>query len=425
MADQQKPQRHKWRDCTPEHDIRYGGYLSYRHLRIIGWFCMVLSQFAVIMSLNTKVNPDSAASLDFWKNFFAFFGNFPIVLFMLANFAYINLQKGSWKRLFATYGAIAFGLYALANIVVFHYGFGLLTSFGYKGNFQDLCMTFGIILGAGGQQAYFLNMFIDLFMICLLFFFSDYYPKHRFFEGKKIILFRLLILLPVAYEVAAVIIKYNIYLFNFSIPSYVFFLLPSKPPFIFLAFVIIAIALHIAKRRYTKKFNHTKEEWDAYKQTKAHSLKVSIMISTIFAIIGFVDLLVLIGAILGVFAKNMALPPEQLDYAVAEAIYSMVEAGLGHSISLWFIIPLVILFSYRKQHKNPRLDPLIPITGVALIIFVYIEGIFQVITLNVAPIVDRIKKWIQSVLEEEQSGQQAIEVVQSSIRSLLDGIRFH
>lgn len=425
MTKEERQNRPKWRDCTPEHDIHYGGYLSYRHLRMIGWLFMVLSQCAVIISLNIKVNPASEQGLQFWEQFFAFFGHFPVVLFMLANFAYINLQKGSWKRLFTIYGAIAGGLYALANILVFHFGFGFLTSFGYEGSFQDLCMAFGTILAAGGQQAYFLNMFIDLFMICLLFFFLDYKPKSKAFEGKKVILFRLLTLLPVAYEIASVIIKYHITLFHFTIPSYVFFLLPSKPPFIFLAFAVIAIALHLAKRRYIVKFDHTPEQWTEYKKTKAHSLKVSIMISVVFAITGFVDLLLLLGIFIGVAVANQGLPEIEFEIKLRESLYSMFESGLGASVALWFIIPLVILFSYRKQHKNPELDPFIPVAGIALIGLVYIEGIFQVITQNVAPVIDRLKKWIQSVLEEEQSGEQAIEAIAASARSLLDGIRFH
>ena len=53
--------------------------------------------------------------------------------------------------------------------------------------------------------------------------------------------------------------------------------------------------------------------------------------------------------------------------------------GFGGSISLIFLAPLVLLFSYTRRPKNPMLDLLIPVAGIALILFVYLEGIHQLL----------------------------------------------
>jgi hypothetical protein len=60
------------------------------------------------------------------------------------------------------------------------------------------------------------------------------------------------------------------------------------------------------------------------------------------------------------------------------SIYSgmrLAEAvGFGGSVSLFLLAPLVLLFSYTRKPKYPRLDLLIPVAGMVAILFVYLEG---------------------------------------------------
>ena len=60
------------------------------------------------------------------------------------------------------------------------------------------------------------------------------------------------------------------------------------------------------------------------------------------------------------------------------SIYSgmrLAEAvGFGGSVSLFLLAPLVLLFSYTRKPKYPRLDLLIPVAGMVAIVFVYLEG---------------------------------------------------
>ena len=44
-----------------------------------------------------------------------------------------------------------------------------------------------------------------------------------------------------------------------------------------------------------------------------------------------------------------------------------------------FAIPFILLYSYQRKHKDARVDIAIPILGIALIVVVYVEGIYQFI----------------------------------------------
>ncbi len=425
MATSSRP---KLRDRTPDNDIAYGGILSYRHLRLIGWVCMWFAQIAVIISINIKVNPASEAGLSGLLTFFKFFAPMPVILFMLANFANINFKKNKgWRHLFMTYGILAGGLYILANLLSFHYGFEFLMAFGHGHNFWSLTMDYGAILANSGQMAYTLNVFIDLFLLCLLFFFADYTPKKGPFSGKKVVFFRLGVLFPILYEVAAIVLKYFMGIGDFYVPSFAFFLLPSKPPFVFFAFVAVALALNISKRRYIVKFGHTTAEWDAYSSTKAHTLKVSIMIAVIFLLTAIVDVIALFSVAIGVAIANISATEAAFNAELDKCVRGLFSAGFGGAITLVVIIPLVLLFSYKKTHKNPKIDIAIPVVAIAVIAFIYIEGVFQVLTRNVGPVVEKLKQWL---LDTFGSGEEIAEEsaesssLASSVSSLLDTIRF-
>ena len=71
--------------------------------------------------------------------------------------------------------------------------------------------------------------------------------------------------------------------------------------------------------------------------------------------------------------------------------------GFGQSTTLLIVAPLVLLFSYTRTHKNPKIDTFIPIVAVGLIIFLYIEGIYQIIVMNVSALVQKIKDFLQEM----------------------------
>lgn len=401
--------RIKWRDRTPANDIKYGGFLSYRHVRIIGWVFMIVAQLSVVFEFNVRLNPASEAGLQPWISAFKTIASLPLPLFMLANFSVILQGREGFKRLIIFYGSLALGLYALANLLVLHFGYTAMHAFVPETTIGDATRAFGAFMPLLGPSAYSLNLFIDLFLCVLLFYFANFTPEHVF-TGKKIIIFRSLIILPIAYEIAGFFIKYFISLSSagggFDVPSPVFFLLPSKPPAVFLAFVIIVFCLKISERLYLRREGNTQETYKEYLTTKAHSLRVSILIAIVFVAAAVVDL---IGSAVAVTVVTVntatALDPsatkEEIELILSIKVEALVNAGVGGAISMFAVAPIAMLFSYTKKHKNPKIDLFVPIAGISLIAIVYLEGMFQVVVQNVELFVLKLRDILNQITAED------------------------
>ncbi|MBQ7243941.1 MAG: hypothetical protein IJS52_07025 [Bacilli bacterium] len=400
-----KIKRIKWKDRMLDNDIKYGGFLSYRHLRIIAWFCLAIAQVSVILQLEAKLAPDTVRTVETWNNVISVFASLPIPLFLLANISTILHQRGAYKGLFIRYGVLAGGMYILANFVVFHFGFRTLLALDPEANWGTAAMFFGALLPALGKSGYVLNIFIDMLLIVLMFYFMNYVPNAKIFQGKRIILFRLMFILPVAYEVAGIVIKYMIGMGNFSIPSPVFFLLPSKPPLVLAAFITFIFALKISEIAFIRRHNNSKEAFEEHRQTKAHSLKISINLSIVFAIFATIDLILVIVLAITTAAGYIMQYPDITDAELELLVFYKLNVfegiGVGGAIGLFIAIPLVLLFSYTKKHKNPNVDLLVPVAGILLIVIVLLEGTFQVVTLNMANFMQKMR---EALVEEEEGG---------------------
>ena len=54
------------------------------------------------------------------------------------------------------------------------------------------------------------------------------------------------------------------------------------------------------------------------------------------------------------------------------------------------LIPVILLFSYTRNHKNEKADTFIPVGGVLLAILVGIEGTYQGIVMNLPILMQKI-----------------------------------
>lgn len=387
----EKAKRIKLKHRTLDNDIKFKGIFSYRELRIIGWACLIIAQLAVVFNLNMKINPASSAALSGWVSFFQFMSNFSLPLFLIANMAAILQKKNNFRNMFLFYGGVAAGMFLLGNVVVFHYGFRFMNAISpcTWGTAADI---FGTLLPLLGKSGYIFNIFIDLFLCSLMFFFMNYNPK-KYFQGKKIIWFRLFTIFPILYEVGSVIVKFYITFGYFTIPSYVFFLLTSKPPFMLLAFFLLVLVLKTGEIVHKKKYKKSNEEFNNHLETNAHSFLTSIHLSIIFLAVALLDVLVAL-LITYIYGYNI-FPEGGMDFYLWVAS-QLQTIGIGGSTSLIPLIPIVLLFSYKKTPKNKKIDTFIPVVGVALIVFVLLEGIFEVITINLPAILQRIEDWINS-----------------------------
>ena len=165
----------------------------------------------------------------------------------------------------------------------------------------------------------------------------------------------------------------------------------------FLAFVILVLVLKIQEIKGLKR--HQSPELIAEnRKTNAHSFRFSLSIFYVFLLMGFLDLLLLI--ILGTtFSFNFgAMNPETEDAAVYFAKYVVEHMGIGKAAILMLVAPIALLFSYTKTHKNPKMDKFIPLAGVALILFIYLEGLFQIVTINVSIIVQKVADYLSQIM---------------------------
>ena len=81
-----------------------------------------------------------------------------------------------------------------------------------------------------------------------------------------------------------------------------------------------------------------------------------------------------------------AMEDERTRDLIMNDVSNQIQAwGIGRHVPLVLLIPFVLLFSYTRNHKNPRADILIPVAGIILALIVLIEGLYQGILMFLPP----------------------------------------
>lgn len=362
-------------------DIKFRGPLSYRYLRLIGWIAMALMFISSMMGLAVLLKtvmggalPGNFESLERAVDILSLFSSLPLPLFLIANFAIILQSKNDYKKLIMGYLKLLLIIYVGFMFIYYHYVVILLMrvqeiSFGEARQLSIEIFTF-----LGKQNGMVVNVFVDLFCCALIMFFIDYVPK-KHFQGKKLILFRLMALLPFLYEIGSAVMMGLLGMnaidpnFTFSLPPEILPLIGKKPIGMIFAFLIICIYLKIRDTLYRKR-GGTKEGYELYLRTNRNSFKFSRVMAVTFLIVAIIDLIVAVILILGLVGPN---PTD----ATIEKYFELIEGfTIGKSVCLLLVIPFALLFDYTKQHKNPKLDKFMPIIGVGIVLFAAIEALF-------------------------------------------------
>ena len=364
-----KGKRKPFYEYTLENDIRYKAPLSYRYLRIIAWLSIAVAMGSSILEIAIKHNGEMQG-FSVLQVVLSLFNVIATPLFLLANFSLILKERETYKQALIKFGLGALGIIAGFYIIYFHFIVGLGQVI--LGSAKETELTIEGLINAFSTSGYFeFNVMLDLFLCTLFAYFINAKPK-KFFQGKKIYFFRLLCLLPVIYEAAMIVLKFLSANDVLLLPLYVYPLLPTKPPFTFIAFIILTLFIKNRERIY---INHgkTAEEYSQFLKTNANSLQFSVFTTVIFAVCAIVDLIITV-AIAITISVNAATP--ELGNQGVEAL---LKCGMGKSLSLIFITPFILLFSYTKTHKNKLIDTIIPVAGIAVIALVLIEGGFQLV----------------------------------------------
>lgn len=390
-------------DRNASNDIRYRGPLSYRHLQIMGWFGISFLVLHTLIELGIMIDPNQPKWVLSLNAVASVVSEFALPLFMFANFAILLDRKKTFKAQLLKFGGLSLLVVILFLLVTEHYILEVGTAIaGDKAGVQAQIDGYFLSRIRTGSLSF--NLFVDMFLCTLLLFFLEYTPR-KVFTGKKRYLFRMFALIPVVYEAGSLVIRILAYYGMISPPLIVYPLLTTKPPMSFVLFVILVLFIKIREFRFRKR-GKTKQEYMEFTKTRLNSLQFSVFSSIMILVTGVIDLILLIGfSAFDIVVKNMD-HLEQVENASEQALeeMSMVSArgvtgwGIGLHSTMIFIIPIILLFSYTRNHKNPKADIAIPIGGILLAVFVGIEGLHQGILMNIPIIMNMIQESLNTYL---------------------------
>ncbi len=359
-------------------DIKYRGPLSYRHFRLFGWLSLSIMFISMMLILSfsfktSAVTPQDLVKYERISSIMSYFSSLPLPLFLIANFAVILQQRNNYKRLIMKYGIILLIIYVLFVGFYYHYTVLVIMRLNNVSFIEARRLSIDIYTILGKQSGLVVNIFVDLFCCVLIMFFIDYTPK-KYFQGKKIIIFRLFALLPIIYEIGSAVLMgflgMNQYIpeFSFSLPPEILPLIGKKPVGMIISFALICLYIKFREIIFKKKGGN-KEEFELYLKTNRSSLHFSIVMSVIFTIVAIIDLLSFLIPVMGYESLYGTAEAENLSNILS-------SFTVGKSICLFLVIPLIMLFSYNKQYKNKKIDILIPVIGIFVVLFSSVETLF-------------------------------------------------
>ena len=380
----QKKEKIRIFDRNTENDIRYRGPLSYRHLQIMGWLCVSFLVLNRLIDFGIMLDPNQPGWVLSLNGVAEFLSQFVLPLFLFANFAILLDEKKPFKVQLIKFGALSLLVVLLFLLATEHYALELGTALiGDKAGMQGMINTFFLNQMHSGNLSF--NLFIDMFLCTLLLFFLEYTPKH-FFTGKKRYIFRAFALLPVLYEAASLAIRVLTYYDMIDPPLIVYPLLTIKPPLSFVLFLTLVLFIKIRELRFRRR-GKTKEEYRQFTKTNVNSWHFSVYASIMILITGIIDIVLFaFSAALDMVLKvgsDMEVTPEFTESMIETSAKGVSGWGIGLHFPMIFIIPVILLFSYTRRHKNEKADLVVPVGGVILAFFVGLEGLHQGILMNI------------------------------------------
>ena len=391
---------------TTANDIGYRGPLTYRHLLVFGWICISFKVLDILISAVVNVDPNQPQWALTLGKVSGFLGYFALPLFLLANFAILLDKKRTFKQQLIKFGGLSLGVVLLFVIIKEHYVVGVVAA--ALGSRADATQVIDELLYRWSMTGSLIfNLFIDLFLCTLFMFFLEYEPKTRF-QGKKLRVFRALAVIPVLYEVGALILRVTMIATDLKPPYIVYPFLTTKPFMSFILFIILALHIKLDEYRFKKK-DKKPEDFEEYVRTNDHSLRFSIFTSVMILITGLIDFLVYLFSTmyLTFTAAGVSMSAETITTEAQKTIDEVIPVAekvvgswrFGEHFPMILLIPVILLFSYTRRHKNDQVDLYIPIGGVILAFLVGIEGAYQAIVLNLPILMQKILDMATQILK--------------------------
>lgn len=365
--------RRKLHEISINEDIRYRGPLSYQHFQMLGWLCIVLSVVLAMLKLGGKLDEGLMKGTAGLQNVLLYVTSLSLPFLLIANFSKILNNAEGYKKQLIRNGAAALAIFAVSA------GFFSRYVIGATGKLvtdpEDILPVMTELFRATNQSGFVaFNLFIDLFLCTLFMYFLNARPK-RVLTGKKVLILRVLALLPLAWEVTSWIIKWKSAQGSITLPFWVFPLLTVKPPVTFAVFVLLAIHMKTRELRF-RRHGRSHEEYLAFLQTKRNSMHFSIYLAVALVLAALVDFIILI-ILMGHQAGSIETLTNDVETRFMEFSRAAIAVGFGESIPLLFVAPVMLLYSYTRVPKNKMISTLIPAVGIVLIMLVILEGVYQ------------------------------------------------
>lgn len=365
--------RKKLHEVSIQDDIRYRGPLNYQHFQIFGWLCIVLSVAAVMLSLGARFDEGLAKSTEGILSVMGYVTELSLPFLLIANFSKILNNSEGYKKQLIKNGAAALAIFAVSAVFFSRYVVGAAGKLVSDPEDVLPVMTdLFRVASPGGFVAF--NLFIDLFLCTLFMFFLNAQPK-RVLTGKKVLILRVLALLPLAWEVASWILKWKSAQGSITLPFWSFPLLTVKPPVTFAVFVLLALHVKTRELRF-RRHGRSHEEYLAFLKTNRNSFHFSAYLAVVLVLAALADFIILF-VLMEYQAGSMETLASDVETRFEEFSRAAVAVGFGGAVSLLAVAPLVLLFSYTKEPKNKKISMLIPAVGIVLMLILILEGVYQ------------------------------------------------
>ena len=359
-------------EVTVADDIRYRGPLSYQGFQALGWACIVASVLRLILAIGASKDPRLYADTGALMDVLTYLVPLTLPFLLIANFSRILTNSEGYKKQLLRNILAAAAVFGVSWLFFSRYVVGLASQVVKQPEqVQPLMNDFFAEHNREGFIAF--NLFIDLFLCTLTMYFLNAHPK-RIFTGKKVIILRLFVLLPIAYEAASIWLKIQSALGNIVLPFWSFPLLTVKPPMTFLLFLFLSVHMSGREIRF-RKHGRTHEDYLEYLKTNRNAFHFSVCLVIAMVIATFLDF-ILAGWVSRIIAGTSGIPVENSEQ-FGNCLLAAKAAGFGQSWPLLFAAPFILLYSYNKVPKQPLISILIPMAAIVAIIFLVFEAVYQ------------------------------------------------
>ncbi len=369
-----KRRRKRLYEHTVEEDMTYRGPINYQGFQMIGWACIVASVVVLIINIGGHVDAGVTAKYGKVAHILDYFAELSLPFLLMANFSKVLNNADGYKKQLLKNGGAALAIFFVTIVLGNRYLVGTVQQMVVQ---KDQVVDMITVLFRGFNQDGFMafNLFVDLFLCTLTMYFLNARPK-RFFTGKKLILLRLMSILPIGYELLCLWLKIQATRGVIMLDLWTFPLLTVKPPMTFAFFVYMAFLISARGHRFCK-HGRTYEEYQEFMLTNRNSFHLSVHLCISMVVFAAIDLVMMLVI---TYLQAHTIVPAGADATVVnaaldEGVRVATSVGIGQSITLAVVAPLMLLYSYNAQPKRKIISTLIPCVAIVIIFLIFMEAI--------------------------------------------------